>query len=463
MTALQPEQNFPTDTHRLASTTGRIMALIGRLPTPPRRRRTGLLTVLLTALAPAVFATETTAAAEPTDQGEPSSTLAPTPLWPSLASVLALPPWLNLDLELSAEPMAGNAPGLGSSGAWMQQLTLTAEASRGLGRDKGQWQEFDHWKTSLQLTAFSGNPNLNQTLGTAFPLQTAAHPVGLWLTEATVQRVAAGDPVFFKAGLMALNPSFVQSEVFNSYIHSALNNTLNLEINGFPINPFIAPAATLHLHLGSSSELRIGQFWLDNVNNLASLFGVNPQQNAGSGSLQLVQWNWRDLPGSDALQQPIRRGEKLVSRQLPPPLLQLGGFNTTGPDPNLGLYGTLTMAVPLPVGLDHRVWVGFNNGFTIQNDPDPTFVAAGWLAQGLLPGRPLDVLAVGYGSTWFNNNLNAGLIQGPNPEAVVEINYAIPLSSQLTIQPVLQWIMQPRGSSTRQSVVAAGIQVNLSF
>jgi carbohydrate-selective porin OprB len=70
---------------------------------------------------------------------------------------------------------------------------------------------------------------------------------------------------------------------------------------------------------------------------------------------------------------------------------------------------------------------------------------------------------VGYGSTWFNNNLNAGLIQGPNPEAVVEINYAIPLSSQLTIQPVLQWIMQPRGSSTRQSVVAAGIQVNLSF
>jgi carbohydrate-selective porin OprB len=45
----------------------------------------------------------------------------------------------------------------------------------------------------------------------------------------------------------------------------------------------------------------------------------------------------------------------------------------------------------------------------------------------------------------------------------VEINYAIPLSSQLTIQPVLQWIMQPRGSSTRQSVVAAGIQVNLSF
>jgi len=439
------------------------MALISRLPSPTRRHRSRLLAGLLTALAPSLFATATgtpAAAAEPEEQ---APTLAPAPLWPSLATVLALPAWLNLDLELSAEPMAGNAPGLGSSGAWMQQLTLTAEASRGLGRDRAQWQEFDHWKTSLQLSAFSGNPNLNQPLGTAFPLQTTAHPVGLWLTEATVQRVTAGDPVFFKAGLMALNPSFVESEVFNSYIHSALNNTLNLEINGFPINPFIAPAAMVHVHLGSSSELRVGQFWLDSVNNLASLFGVNPQQSPTSGSLQLVQWNLRDLPGSAALQQPIRRGAQLVTRQLPPPLLQLGGFNTTGPDPNLGIYGTLTMALPLPVGLDHRVWVGFNNGFTIQNDPDPTFVAAGWLAQGLVPGRPLDVLAVGYGSTWFNNNLNTGLIQGPNPETVVEVNYAIPLSSQLTIQPVLQWIIQPSGSSTRQSVVAAGIQVSLSF
>jgi porin len=355
--------------------------------------------------------------------------------------------------------MGGNGPPLGSSGAWIQQLTITAEASRGLGRDKTQWQEFDHWKTSLQLTAYSGNANLNQTLGTAFPLQTTAHPVGLWLTEATLQRVTAGEPVFFKAGLMALNPSFVESEALNSYIHSALNNTLNLEINGLPINPFIAPAATMHIHLGSNSELRIGQFWLDNVNNLASLLGVNPQTALSNGSLQIVQWNLRDLPGSAQLQQPIRQGERLVNRQLPEPVLQLGALNTTGSDPNLAVYGTLTMAVPLPIGLDHRVWIGFNNGLTIQNDPDPTFVAAGWLAQGLLPGRPLDVLAVGYGSTWFNSNLLPGL----KPEMVLEINYAIPLSSQLTLQPVLQWIVQPNGSSNRPPVIAAGLQISLSF
>lgn len=439
------------------------MAPISRLPIPVHRRRQGLGGGLLAALITAGCALATPAAADPATPATaatPAAPVAPAPLWPALTTALALPPWLNLELNLSAEPMGGNGPPLGSSGAWIQQLSLTAEASRGLGRDKTQWQEFDHWKTSLQLTAFSGNANLNQALGTAFPLQTAAHPVGLWLTEATVQRVAAGGPVFFKAGLMALNPGFVESEVLNSYIHSALNNTLNLEINGLPINPFVAPAATAHLRLGSSSELRIGQFWLDNVNNLASLFGVNPQAALSNGSLQIVQWNLRNLPGSAHLKQPIRQGERLVTRQLPQPLLQLGALNTTGADPNLAAYGTLTLAVPpLPVGLDHRIWIGFNNGFTIENDPDPTFVGAGWLAQGLLPGRPLDVLAVGYGSTWFNSNLNPGL----SPETVLEINYAIPLSSQLTLQPVLQWIINPSGSSNRPAVVAAGLQLSLSF
>jgi len=439
------------------------MAPISRLPIPVHRGRQRLGGGLLAALITAGCALATPAAADPATPATaatPAAPVAPAPLWPALTTALALPPWLNLELNLSAEPMGGNGPPLGSSGAWIQQLSLTAEASSGLGRDKTQWQEFDHWKTSLQLTAFSGNANLNQALGTAFPLQTAAHPVGLWLTEATVQRVAAGGPVFFKAGLMALNPAFVESEVLNSYIHSALNNTLNLEINGLPINPFMAPGATAHLRLGSSSELRIGQFWLDNVNNLASLFGVNPQAALSNGSLQIVQWNLRDLPGSAHLKQPIRQGERLVTRQLPQPLLQLGALNTTGADPNLAAYGTLTLAVPpLPIGLDHRIWIGFNNGFTIENDPDPTFVGAGWLAQGLLPGRPLDVLAVGYGSTWFNSNLNPGL----NPETVLEINYAIPLSSQLTLQPVLQWIINPSGSSNRPAVVAAGLQLSLSF
>jgi hypothetical protein len=46
------------------------------------------------------------------------------PLWPSLQSRLGLPGWINLDLELTADPVIGEAPSLGVAGSWMQQLVL---------------------------------------------------------------------------------------------------------------------------------------------------------------------------------------------------------------------------------------------------------------------------------------------------------------------------------------------------
>ena len=385
--------------------------------------------------------------------------MAPQPLWPSLQQSLRLPSWMEVGLELTADPLVGAGANADPEGAWIQQLVLNATLSSGLGRDKRQWREIDHWALNLQLTTFNGDPNLALALGAAFPLQTTAHPTGVWLTEAAVERRAAGEELFIKAGVIALNPGFVEAPVLNNYIHSALNNTLNLETYGLPINPFVAPGVMAHVRLGRGSELRVGQFWLQPVNRIASLFGVNPQQPTISGSLQMVQWNLHDLPGATAIRQPLRYRSQVISRQLPAPLLQIGGYNNTGPDPNQVVYGLLTVAAPLPVGLDHRLWFGFNKGFDPANNPNPTFLSGGWLAQGLLPGRPLDVLALGVGRTSFSQLLAPGLV----PEAVIELNYNIPVSSQLSIQPVVQWILQPGGSSSRAPLVAGGVQLTLSF
>ena len=425
-------------------------------------RRLGPLLLAPAALAPIAAARPVAAepgSAEPVS-AEPVSAqpTAPQPLWPSLQSRLGLPGWIKLDLALTAEPFVGEAPSLGVAGAWMQQLVLNTTLSSGLTRDTTQWREIDRWAVNLQLSTFSGNANLGQTLGTAFPLQTTAHPVGLWLTEAAVERRSAGGALFFKAGVLPLNPGFVQAPVLNSYIHSALNNTLNLETYGLPINPFAAPGATAHLRLGHGSELRLGQFWLEPVNGIAALFGVNPRQPSVGGSLQILQWNLHDLPGAASARRPLLHNRQPIARQLPPPLLQIGAYNTTNPDSNQVVYGLLTLDAPLPLGLDHRLWFGLNQGFDPQNNPNPSFLAGGWLAQGLVPGRPLDVLAVGYGSTSFSQVLTPGL----RPEGVLELNYTIPISSQLSIQPVLQWILQP-GGSNRAAVVAAGMQLSLSF
>lgn len=406
-------------------------------------------------------------AAEPDAAAQTQQPLQPSaPSWPTLQSLLNLPDWINLELDWTAEPMGGNNPTVNPAGAaaWIQQVVISSEFSSGLNKPTAQWQEFDHWKLALQLSSFSGNPNLNLDLGAAFPLQTTAHPVGLWLTEASLQRSAGQGDVNLKAGLLPLNPSFIENPSLDSYIHSALNNTLNLLIPGLPINPFVAPGAEVHWRPGAGHEIRIGNYWLDSETALASMLGVDPVQPDVRGTLQIVQWNLSRLPGSRRVADPIQSPQGPISRQLPPPLLQLGAFSTTASSDlapaasNQGVYGSLTLPATLPIGLDNRLWIALSNGFNAEANPFPLFVAGGWLNQGLIPGRPLDVLAFGFGRTSFSPQLSPGTF-----EAVLELNYAISINAQLTLQPVIQWIANPGGGNAGPSAWAGGLQINLTL
>lgn len=392
--------------------------------------------------------------------------LQPQPGWPSASSLLKLPDWMSLDLTFTAEPIAGSNPAVqpATSGAWMQQLVISTAFSRGLAKPAASWHEADHWKMDLQLTSFSGNPNLNLALGAAFPLQTTAHPAGLWLSEASIKRSRGTGSLEIKAGLLPLNPSFIESASFNNYIHSALNNTLNLLIPGLPINPFVAPGGELHWQPSSGQEIRLGSYWLDTQTALASMLGVDPVQPDVRGSLQMVQWTFKQLPGQKAMAAPISTATGAIARQLPAPLLQLGGYTTTAssnlnpPRSNQGLYGSLTLPAHLPIGLDNRFWLGMGQGLNSATNPYPQFVAGGWLNQGLIPGRPFDVLALGYGRTSFSPQLSPG-----SAEAVLELNYAINLNAQLSVQPVLQWIVNPGGTGRAAGMAAAGVQLTLQL
>jgi len=174
----------------------------------------------------------------------------------------------------------------------MQQLSLEVVAGPGLAKPSEQWREADHWRTNLQLMLFSGDANYNETVGAAFPLQSTAHPTGLWLTEASVERHPGPNGVGIKAGVFSLNPGFVSAPVLDAYVHSALNDTLNLNVSGLPINPYSAPGLQLRWRpepAGRWGEWRYGAFLLDPEFNLASLFGVNPDQPDLNGHTQLLQ------------------------------------------------------------------------------------------------------------------------------------------------------------------------------
>ena len=397
----------------------------------------------------------------------------PAQTWPTLNSLLKSPQWLDLGLNIQSDGLGNPRGGTKQTANWIQQTTLDASFSTGFGKEVALWKEADHWKGHVELTLFSGKAGYGQSIGGAFPLTASDHPIGLWLTEASVTRSAGMGQVDFKAGVFSLNPGFIEAPVLNAYISSSLNNTLNLNVTGYAINPFVAPGIELHWRPGSTGQVnsgdlgpygewRYGAFLLNPQNALASLFGVNPEQAQINGSMQLVQWSFDRLPGAKRLQEPIRVGQQSIARQLPPPLLQIGGGYQKDQTTNSitpGVASTLTLAIPTPLGIDNRLWLGLSRTGESSNNPSPLFVGAGWLSQGVIPGRPLDVLALGLGRSSFNNEVTAGL----SPESLLELNYSAVINKTLTLQPFLQWVLNPGGTGTTPNILALGLQLQLQF
>lgn len=401
----------------------------------------------------------------PPGEADPASLNAATANAFSLNGWVKPPEWLDLQLRLDAQPLANPSGGLEQSASWMQQLTLDLKLGPGLDRPLAEWRESDHWRGHLELGLFSGQPSWWQQIGAAFPLQATASPQGLWLTEASVERRAGRGELALKAGLFALDPDWVTAPVLNAYVHSALDNSLNLNVDGLPLNPAVAPGMQVSWTPGGGGQWgswQVGGFWLDPVDELAGLFGVQSGLVKVRGSAQLLQWRYERLPGWRQAHTPLAHPGGPMPRLLPPPLLQLGGLAVVSHQPGgstAALTGTLTTAVPLPLGLDNRLWLGLNAGQESSSNKVPLFLAGGWLSQGPLPGRPRDVLAIGYG----RSRLNPQLVAGESPqEAVLELNYSWELNQLLSLQPVLQLILHPEGRHAAP-ILAMGLGLSLQF
>jgi len=378
----------------------------------------------------------------------------------SLQRALQLPGWASVGLTFAAEPLA-NTGGLARSGGWSQQLTLSAAFGSGLDKDPSRWKEADHWQLTSQWTQFNGRAGYGLDIGAAFPLQATDQPGGLWLTEASLERRSGLGRLAIKGGLLPLNPDFVSLPVFDAYVHAVLDDTLNLSLLGLPLSPLLAPGATASLELGRGGSLRFGTYWLAAQTRLAGLFGADPLQPPVQGSAQLLQWTVSDLPGARRLQGPIRLGPRLIQRQLPAPRLQLGAItsNTGQQGFNRVVYGAVNLPLALPFGLDHRLWAGVNSGLDPARNNTPLVLSGGWVAQGIVPGRPFDVIALGLGRSSFGPVASPG----QSYEGVVELNYNAVLNGNLSLGPVLQLILHPGGTGAVPSIAAAGMQVQIAF
>ena len=376
------------------------------------------------------------------------------------------PRWVDLNLDFTAQPVVGVAGGLEpSSSSWMQQVALGLTLGTGINKNRSSWTGLDHWQIQLELSQFAGNPNLNDQLGTEYPLQSLVNPTGTWITQASLERIEGDNKIDWSmnAGVIAIGNNLLDIPALNYYTNYTLNTPYNLSVIGYPIMPLTAPGAQVGIHHKQLGSFDYAYYNLNKTHQIAASLGVSPLTPKLQGNLQLFQWSINPLANSKQLKE-----EK--EEDMPDSLIQLGGYISStnldinsnknlGEGTNRGVYGTVTWPLSLPIGKDNRIWISSSLSLDPNNNPLASYTAAGLLSQGVIPGRPQDVLALGLNRSGFSRTI------APNQsyEGVIELNYTIQISERLQIQPLMQWIINPSGVGSRPTIWATGAQLNLSI
>jgi porin len=125
---------------------------------------------------------------------------------------------------------------------------------------------------------------------------------------------------------------------------------------------------------------------------------------------------------------------------------------------------------------------GSNRGFGVFGSvtvaPDshisqlPVFFTAGVSARGLFDARPRDAISLGVATGYFSDELRQAQLNGelPGPpggqnyETVTELTYRFDLrKGALFLQPDLQYIIHPGGTSHHDNALVLGLQIGINF
>ncbi|MFZ4116668.1 MAG: carbohydrate porin [Chthoniobacterales bacterium] len=290
------------------------------------------------------------------------------------------------------------------------------------------------------------------------------------------------DRASLKTGRIASGDDFAVSPLYWLYMNNGIDGSpQSLPVNGkLSTYPNAVWGSRLKVDLTSSTAARLGVYQVVPRN---SVHGLNWNFYPSDGVMLLGQYNWNPeffkqaSPSKDADSLPTKK------KSIPTGFLGhywMGGyyssmeysqFNSPVKTPNAyGFYWNADQTVYRPNRFTNEGLVLWS-AYTLSPQQNialmPFQINGGAIYTGLIPGHPNDMTIAGvaygnYSTEFSTQSQNRG--DGPrNYELVYEAGYRICLTKFAYIQPDIQWVINPGGTSRTPNALVLGAQIGFIF
>jgi porin len=335
--------------------------------------------------------------------------------------------------------------GVRSGSRYLDNVDLMAEANL---------QELLGWQgaTAFGYILYNNGNSLSELLGdaqVASNIETGVKAVRLY--EAWIDQ-KLGETASLRVGLYDLNSEFDALETSGLFIGSAHGIGTDISQtggNGPSIFPVTSLAARLSVDL--SDQWKVRAAILDGVpgdpdrpRRTAIKLGdgdgallIGEVERAGEAG-RLIAGYWRYTAQFDRITGGTSRNND--------------GFYIRG-------ESHLTREEDETQGLAGFFRLGFADG---QINRFASFASAGLTYTGLFPGRDQDQIGLGAATAFVSANARQAL-ESDAAETAVELTYLAPITKFLSIQPNVQYVINPDADSTLPNAFAIGVRIMISF
>jgi porin len=368
----------------------------------------------------------------------------------------ALRQWgINPKLSYGTDLMASVAGGSRRGQAYAGQLTVEIDTDL-------------EKLASLRGLSFvlSGNwasgTNLSGDIGNTFNVAQYFAGDQVRLTDMYLLQSLFDGGIELKAGRFSTSSDFLASPLDVSFVNEAANPILTavqINVPGVTDDPNATWAGRIVTRPSPALSFSAGAYYsdpgLDQLTANGTEFGVSRDAGyfvIGEAAYLLNVEN--DAPG---LRGRYRLGGYYDSNRYAS--LSKPGHQQTG---NFGLYATGEQMVFREGGPGTAQGLSLFGALiyapTASINSLPWFGAAGTSYRGLVPGRPSDTAAFALYYGGFSRYL-----PGQTYELVLEWTYAIMVGRRLTVQPDVQYVINPGGVSSVGNAVVLGTQIGIDF